>query len=341
MIITLVKADFSANNIGMIDAWMINRALGIGASYNGVNTIAKDGSLNATITLSNGYELAAAGVVVTMGGIVVSDAATVDGSTITVMIEKVTGNILITVPTVSNDIVDDVVTGITIVTGYYDNQIFNSNLATRARIDGLITGPFSLVLKDGYNIRAIYEYDTPNLLYPGNAIVTKEQLLTEYTGGQEGKYYGVTICKTNAEAEISPAEESMVKSFSGTIVAIDNSVYKETTVPGAAVEYTLRNGAHVDAPSIFEAKNRVCTATRIKGAFTVTVNDGYAIRAVYEYPDTTSKSSGFPANTSTDRTTFTSTNPNAYYGVTFTYAGGNANNDISPNEDIVASWVYV
>lgn len=101
MIITLVKADFSANNIGMIDAWMINRALGTGASYIGPNTITKGGALNATISLANGYYAVEDEVVITMGGTDIGSAFSFGDSEIIINIPEVTGNIVIYVPTVS------------------------------------------------------------------------------------------------------------------------------------------------------------------------------------------------------------------------------------------------
>ena len=100
MIITLVKADFSANNIGTLDAWMINRSLGTGASYEGPNSIAKGEPLNTSVILEDGYEVASSGVVVTMGGNVVENAVTINESIITISIAHVTGNILIVVPTI-------------------------------------------------------------------------------------------------------------------------------------------------------------------------------------------------------------------------------------------------
>lgn len=113
MIITLVKADFSANNIGTVDAWMVNRTLGVGASYEGVNSVAKGEPFTAIINLATGYTVADGGVVITMGGIPMGDAVTINGQTITITIAKVTGNILITALTKQG-----VVQEITDVSGY-------------------------------------------------------------------------------------------------------------------------------------------------------------------------------------------------------------------------------
>ena len=100
MIITLKGADFSASNIGTLSTWRITRSLGSGATYEGVTSVDKGASFNATITIAEGYEIGTAGVTVTMGGNIVS-AATVNGNIITISIAEVTGNIVIKVPTVN------------------------------------------------------------------------------------------------------------------------------------------------------------------------------------------------------------------------------------------------
>lgn len=101
MIITLKNADFSKLNIGTLSTWRITRSLGTGASYEGVTSVDKGASLNATITIAEGYELGTAGVTVIMGGNIISSGVTVNGNTITITISEVTGNVVIKVPTVS------------------------------------------------------------------------------------------------------------------------------------------------------------------------------------------------------------------------------------------------
>ena len=98
MIITLRGANFSAANIGTLSSWRVMQSLGIGASYDGANSVGKDASFSATVTIADGYEVGSDGVTVTMGGQIIS-AATISGNTVTINISKVTGNISITVPT--------------------------------------------------------------------------------------------------------------------------------------------------------------------------------------------------------------------------------------------------
>lgn len=107
MIITLKNADFSKINIGTLSTWRIICSLGTGASYEGVTSVDRGSSFNATITIAEGYELGTAGVTVTMGGNILSSGVTVNGNTITIMISEVTGNVVIKVATVSVNADDD------------------------------------------------------------------------------------------------------------------------------------------------------------------------------------------------------------------------------------------
>lgn len=101
MIITLKGADFSASNIGTLSTWRISHSLGAGATYEGATSVDKGAAFSATITLAEGYEIGAAGVTITMGGIVLSGAHSISGNVITVTIASVIGNVLIKVPTVN------------------------------------------------------------------------------------------------------------------------------------------------------------------------------------------------------------------------------------------------
>lgn len=101
MIIVLKNANFSASNIGTLSTWRITRSIGAGASYEGPISVDKGTAFTATVTLAEGYEIGAAGVTVTMGGVVLSGAHSISGNVITITIAKVTGNVLIKVPTVN------------------------------------------------------------------------------------------------------------------------------------------------------------------------------------------------------------------------------------------------
>lgn len=99
MIITLKGANFSLSNIGTLTTWNIQYSLGTGASTTSVTSVDRDASYFGTITIASGYELGSAGVTVTMGGNPVTSGITTSGNTITVSISKVTGRVIINVPT--------------------------------------------------------------------------------------------------------------------------------------------------------------------------------------------------------------------------------------------------
>jgi hypothetical protein len=101
MIIVLKNANFSASNIGTLSTWRITRSLGAGASYDGPTSIDKGERLDAAIILAEGYELAAAGITITMNGVVVENAVSPDAGNFIITIHEVTGNVLIKVPTVN------------------------------------------------------------------------------------------------------------------------------------------------------------------------------------------------------------------------------------------------
>lgn len=100
MIITLVGADFSNNNINdTLTTWTIFRDIGEGATYDGPTSVEKSAALSATVTIDEGYEVGAAGVTVTMGGEAVTSGISTSGQVITISIGSVTGNVVIKVPT--------------------------------------------------------------------------------------------------------------------------------------------------------------------------------------------------------------------------------------------------
>lgn len=105
MIITLKGANFKDSNIGTLSTWTISRVLGDGATYNGVTYVDKNAAFEATVTIAEGYDIGAAGVTVTMGG--VGQTYTIVGNVITINIAQVTGNVVIKVPTVNTSTGDE------------------------------------------------------------------------------------------------------------------------------------------------------------------------------------------------------------------------------------------
>ncbi len=96
MIITLTGANFSENNIGTLNSWRIVRALQGVSTQSNVTAVPKNGSYTATFKVNDGYKLASSSV--TMGGTdITSSALKWDGTTGTVTISQVAGNVYISI----------------------------------------------------------------------------------------------------------------------------------------------------------------------------------------------------------------------------------------------------
>ena len=96
MIITLARADFSANNIGQLSSFSILTNLGTGCTYNGAISVENNSRYTGSIVVESQYEIQE--VVVTMGGEIIN-AATINQNTIGLDIPSVTGIVVITVVT--------------------------------------------------------------------------------------------------------------------------------------------------------------------------------------------------------------------------------------------------
>lgn len=94
MIITLVKADFSANNIGTLSSVAIITNI-LNGVYSGPSSVEKGNSFSATIALNEGFVLPTTGISITMGGIALTNVYTVENGVVTINISEVTGIIVI------------------------------------------------------------------------------------------------------------------------------------------------------------------------------------------------------------------------------------------------------
>ena len=136
MIITLMGADFSSNNINdTINSWRVSVT---GNATCSVSSVVKGERLNATVTIKNGYELDE--VRVTMGKSLVTEGITINGNTITINIGPVTGNVEIAVTTNSISGGGDVVEP--------DVPVVKHPYASGATMpsDGIITADMTVVL---------------------------------------------------------------------------------------------------------------------------------------------------------------------------------------------------
>lgn len=107
MIITLVKADFSANNIGTLSSFNILTNLGSGCTYNGPLYVAKNTALNTNIVVSDAYTFDISKCTITMGSTNIN-AFSVSGNVISINIANVTGHLVINVPTTLITVTPDI-----------------------------------------------------------------------------------------------------------------------------------------------------------------------------------------------------------------------------------------
>ena len=94
MIITLAKADFSKNNIGVLNSFVVLTDLAAGLVYNGVTAPEKNQPFSANIAISPGYALDE--IVVSMGGVILEDVCMITSNGVLIEIPSVTGMIVIT-----------------------------------------------------------------------------------------------------------------------------------------------------------------------------------------------------------------------------------------------------
>ena len=147
MIITLKNADFSKLNIGTLSTWRITRSLGTGATYDGVTSVDKGLPFSATVTIAEGYELGASGVVVTMGGESISSFV-INGNVITITIAAVTGNVVIKVPTINTATGEEEEPEVPEIPNKYTLNVENIPFSTRYTIDDPYTDSIFEVTTD-------------------------------------------------------------------------------------------------------------------------------------------------------------------------------------------------
>lgn len=94
MIITLAKADFSKNNIGVLNSFVVLTDLAAGLVYNGVTAPEKNQPFSASVAINPGYALDE--IVVSMGGVILEDVCMITSNGVLIEIPSVTGMIVIT-----------------------------------------------------------------------------------------------------------------------------------------------------------------------------------------------------------------------------------------------------
>lgn len=189
MIITLKGANFANSNIGTLDSYSI-RFIGSGVTNSNTSVYRESNTgYTTTITLGTGYELNGS-ITVTMGGTDITSTA-VSGYTIT--ISKVTGNVVITVPTKNTatgeeDLPVDLYTitweagGINVATGNNDDGA--SAVSSRRRSTDFIPVEYGYAtMADGAttDIHVIYFDADKNYLAPNGYETNNDVIYRTYT----------------------------------------------------------------------------------------------------------------------------------------------------------------
>ena len=235
MIITLVKADFSKNNIGVLNAFSVVTSLGNGCTYLGPRSVANGEALNASIIIAEQYILNS--VSISMGGINISDY-TINENTITINIGSVTGRIVIDIAT--ELLVDDSMIPVTLTKGN-DYATAFKDAAARGSIQ-----PYAIVIPKGVVITpkanykmAVYtnfksedmaKADTSGIQTGGSAWDT-----TSFTG--KGEAVGIVVAKQDGDFDWDSGE---VIYASDCLNSTDDSIWfvKTDEIPEGAGTYS-------------------------------------------------------------------------------------------------------
>lgn len=215
MIITLVKADFSVNNIGTLDSFAVLTNI-LNATYSGPTSVTKGEAFTATIIMHDGYTIPETGISISMGGVALTDAYSVNGNVATISIATVTGVIVINMAAIESILIP-----VTLVTGNDYTTTHGDNTA-RASIQ-----PYAIVIpegvtispKDGYNFAIYTNFTSANL--PGAATQTGGSAWTteSYTG--TGEAVGIAL----ATEDNSDFDWSVTQYVSTYINSTDESIW--------------------------------------------------------------------------------------------------------------------
>lgn len=277
MIITLAKANFSANNIGTLNHFAVLTNLGAGLIYDGPSMIEKNSALVATITAQQGNIIVADEVVITIGGVVITDGITITNSKIEINIPSVTGAILINVGAKQHNIN----AGLELILGYANgSKIVDNDLQNRVRTKK-IYGNYKLTVNPDYRIRMVVtDLDDSATNGVGTIYSQTSTTLTEITVTNPEKYSIITFAHADANKNISP-EDDIVATY---------EPYNYTWVEGNEITtsltqgYALATGSNAMGTGANAGLNNTNT-TRVRtgviqGPFAIECEDGFVVRGV-------------------------------------------------------------
>ena len=233
MIITLVKADFSKNNIGVLNSFSITTSLGNGCTYLGPRNVTNGNSLNASVVIDDKYSLG--NIAMTMGGVEINDYI-INENTITINVASVTGRIVITVAT--ELVVGDNMIPVTLTLGndYASGFINQANRASIQPYAIIIPEGVTIVPKAGYKMAIYTNFKSENM---GKSTSSATQTggsawdTESYTG--QGQAVGIAIAKDSGNFDFGD-----VIYASDVLTATDDSMWfvKMDEIPEGAGNYS-------------------------------------------------------------------------------------------------------
>ena len=270
MIITLAKANFSTNNIGTLNHFAVLTNLGAGLVYDGPSMSEKNSALVATITAQQGNIIVADEVVITIGGVAVTNGVTITNSKIEINIPSVTGAIFISVGAKRHNIN----AGLELILGFANgSKISDNNLPNRVRTKK-IYGNYKLTVNPDYRIRMVVtDLDDSETNGVGTIYSNTSTTLTEITVTNPDKYSIITFAHADASKNISPTDD----------IVATYEPYNWTWVEGNEITTSLTQGHALATGQTPGLNNTNTTRVRtgvIQGPFAIECEDGFVVRGV-------------------------------------------------------------
>lgn len=321
MIITLVKADFSANNIGTLSSFAVLTNI-LNATYDGPTSVAKGEAFSATITMHDGYTIPETGISISMGGVTLTDAYTISDNVATISIAAVTGVVVINMVA---EVAPEINCGLTLVQGY-NNASNNGTQANRVRT-APIYGSYKLSVNGNYRIRFVTSGLDDVDDVAGTKYSDTSTTLTSIDVVNEGKYSIITFANADAALDISPDED---------IIATFEPYTPSSYELGDPIETTLSQGYVLASTNTSNdtATHRVKTGV-ITGPFRIEPNDGFIIRGVTTSANENGYTDGIDLVTNAALTIYDCTNECLGYTVVTFADATDATAAISPDSDMI------
>ena len=232
--------------------------------------IEKNSALVATITAQQGNIIVADEVIITIGGVVITDGITITNSKVEINIPSVTGAILISVGAEQHNIN----AGLELILGYANgSKIVDNDLQNRVRTKK-IYGNYKLTVNPDYRIRMVVtNLDDSETNGVGTIYSNTSTTLTEITVNNPEKYSIITFAHADASKNISPTDD----------IVATYEPYNWTWIEGNEITTSLTQGYALATGSTPGLNNTNTTRVRtgvIQGPFAIECEDGFVVRGV-------------------------------------------------------------